>query len=504
MFHQKSKEKMLHDYFKDITDEEEKKMKREIIYYIRKVGVKFNALLPPKKMWEEPNEIYEKFFLKDREGNIKPNYDQYLMDIREMLGYDRPLRLAAQIILKKIKSIDPVPALIIGYEISSFPIIGAILALNDVFFPDEPLEACYIRKNRKDVGLRRVIEGSRNYAGKDAVFIDDIINRGKTLKNAEEFAIFNKINLVKAFFVLSHVEAGKVKVSFPYEAIVNFKEVADYAVKTSEKIREKKNYQIDNSTREKPMYGKIDADPLSKVDVLALEDNKALTREDIELVKLARDTVIMSVLSGQKKIPTMNIDGKGSFGYTPFLGKYNEKPGTVFVRINKREYYGGKWINRMRGCMSNAVMKSNRTYAENTISSALLTSTKSMKVNADGPCSIFHKPIWEEELGSLSFFVYVIDKIEKTDAKSIEELEKEGHDVTKHGLIAECKDFRGTLLGGLSYYPTLEQQMEGVLGKMSNGPRFKTHKISDVQLYRIYGKWLWLPERPMKYYFDHI
>src|SRR5262249_10593714 len=47
-----------------------------------------------------------------------------------------------------------------------------------------------------------------------------------------------------------------------------------------------------------------------------------LAREDIELVRLARDTVLYAALSRAEFHPTIGDDGRGSPGYSPFLGRY--------------------------------------------------------------------------------------------------------------------------------------------------------------------------------------
>lgn len=470
-------------------------IKRELLYYVRKVGMKLNAFLPPRNIWEEPKEIYEKFYCI-KNGIIKPNIDKFVMDMREVLGYDRPLRIIAQIILGKIREMKPCPEFIFGYELSSFPIIGAILTLNDIFFPDQPLEACFVRKRRKQGDLRRIIEGSRYFSGRKAVFIDDIINNGNSLKRAEELARLNNITLLKAFFAFSF--SKKISTKIPFEALISYEDVLKKEIKTPELINQnKKNYNFSNGDREKNETKEIPNDSLSEIDMLGVEENKSLSKEDIELVKLARDTVSMFVFSDYKKTPILKADEKGSFGYIPFLGKYLKEKGPVFVKINKREFKNGKWMNRLRGCMSSNVMDKDGTFAENVINSSKLTCAKASKDNMGS----LHKPIWAEELGSLSFFVYIVEKIEKTDAKTPEELERSGHNVKKHGLLAVKENHSWTILEGMSRVST-EEQLRVVLKNVDKGVDLKNYSNSQIELYRIFGRWLWLPERSMKYYFE--
>src|SRR5262249_2195366 len=137
--------------------------------------------------------------------------------------------------------------------------------------------------------------------------------------------------------------------------------------------------------------------------------SREMKREDIELVRLARDAVALCAATDAKLKPTLGEDARGSFGYLPFLGRYLRDKGAVFTRISKRELKDGKWFNRMRGCQCIGLFEPWGNVADMTVKSALRTATRSRKVQP-GP-AVFHKPVWPSELGDLSLFLYVVEEV---------------------------------------------------------------------------------------------
>jgi len=220
-----------------------------------------------------------------------------------------------------------------------------------------------------------------------------------------------------------------------------------------------------------------------------------MSRADIELVRLARDTVIFTALSAGERNPTIEEDGRGSPGYSPFLGRYLEEPGSVFTRISKREYRDGRWINRMRGCQAvGLVDPAPGTVAEMTVKSAIVSATRARKVQA-GP-AIFHKAVWPAEIGALSLFVYVIEELVPTAARTAADLVAEGHDTGTWGLIAQGAGFRGVVCGDLDAVPDVATQVAVACRKMQNRAEIRPHDSDEVTFIRMRGRWLWDPARP--------
>jgi hypothetical protein len=225
-----------------------------------------------------------------------------------------------------------------------------------------------------------------------------------------------------------------------------------------------------------------------------------MSGEDIELVRLARDAVICAALSGGQLVPTIGADGRGSPGYTPFLGRYLEEPGSVFTRISKREMQDGLWINRMRGCQAASLLNpDSKPIADMTVRSAQVSATHARKVMA-GP-TVFHKPVWPEELGAISLFVYVIERFVPTTALTANELLEEGHDIVNWGLIAVGNGYRGVICGDLPAVRDIDAQIAAACRKMQNGAEIRPHDRREVMFIRMKGRWLWDPARPKSIFF---
>jgi hypothetical protein len=224
--------------------------------------------------------------------------------------------------------------------------------------------------------------------------------------------------------------------------------------------------------------------------------------EDIELVKLVRDTVCVTVASNGALLPTIGRDAAGSVGYFPFLGRYLQERGPIFVRICRREWQNGKWVNRMRGCQCKGLMAQKpSTYARMAMLSARATATKSRKVRP-GP-AVWHKPISISELGTLSYFVYIIEGLIATVAKSATELDEEGHNVADFGLvgISSCGTYRGVICGELDNIKSTQDQVRAVCLKAQNADEIQPQDPKNVRFIRMRGRWLYDPERPKSKYF---
>lgn len=226
----------------------------------------------------------------------------------------------------------------------------------------------------------------------------------------------------------------------------------------------------------------------------------AMTREDIELVRLARDTVIYAALSGGKLQPTIRAGEPGNPGYSPFLGRYLSESGAVFTRISRREFRDGKWVNRMRGCQAVGLVNPDpEAIADMTVKSALASATRARKVKP-GP-AVFYEPISPEEVGAVSLFVYIIERLVPSTAQTADALLAEGHDVKTWGLIAQSHGFRGVVCGDLSAIPDVATQIAAACRKMQNRSEIRPHHSDKVAFTRMKGRWLWDPARPKPEFF---
>lgn len=114
---------------------------------------------------------------------------------------------------------------------------------------------------------------------------------------------------------------------------------------------------------------------------------------------------------------------------------------------------------------------------------------------------IFHKAIWPGEIGALSLFVYVIEELVPTTARTAADLVAEGHEPRTWGLIAQGEGFRGVVCGDLDGVPDVATQVAVACRKMQNRAEIRPHDPDEVTLIRMRGRWLWDPARPKAEFF---
>jgi hypothetical protein len=137
--------------------------------------------------------------------------------------------------------------------------------------------------------------------------------------------------------------------------------------------------------------------------------------------------------------------------------------------------------------------------AEMTVKSALASATSARKVRA-GP-AVFHKPIWPAEIGAISLFVYVIEDLVPTQARTADELVAEGQDVRTWGLIAQGQGFRGVICSDLPHIRDVTTQAAAACRTMQNRLETRPHDSAEVAFIRMKGHWLWDPARPKSKFF---
>jgi hypothetical protein len=134
-----------------------------------------------------------------------------------------------------------------------------------------------------------------------------------------------------------------------------------------------------------------------------------------------------------------------------------------------------------------------------TVKSAIVSATQARKVKPGS--AVFHKPVWPEEIGDLSVFVYVVERLVPTPARTAAELLSEGHDVRGWGLVAQSQGYRGVVCGDLDEVSDVAQQMAVACRKMQNGAEIRPHNAGQVNFMRMKGRWLWDPVRPKPAFF---
>jgi orotate phosphoribosyltransferase len=486
-----------------LLDSSDDFLKDLLVRFIRESGIKFSS---PASFENDgwpggPTPKFAKFWTVEGTA-VVPSRDAFIWDLREPLLQD--LALACCGVLLYRRSRKYAVRWIGGIETAAIPLVAGMLAVS-LAHGGPSLNGFYLRKKRKTDGLRRLLEGPPPPRGERVLLIDDILNKGISKRPLLNYCVRNGLSACGLLVVVDTERQGAELFApiCPVESILTRRDV----LRTPLGDLDRRSGSVSNATRVqvRDVGPTTDADRLTKCGSLnsALEQcssSAELAREDIELVRLARDTIVYAALSRGEIHPTIREDGRGSPGYSPFLGRYLSERGVVFTRISKREFRDGKWFNRLRGCQAVGLMQPDPgTIADMTIRSALASATRARKVKP-GP-AVFHKPVWPEETGALSVFVYVVEQLVTTAARTAEQLFDEGHDVRNWGLIGQCEGFRGVVCGDLAAVVDIQAQIAAVCSKMQNGLETFPQDAEKVTFIRMKGRWLWDPLRPKPEYF---
>ena len=473
-----------------------------LLHYFRQYGIKFRSLKSFRKVgWNsDPLPRIERFY-KLENGRSVPHSASFIWDLREAIMYDHPLFLTSILLWRKLQkySVDCIG----GMESSAIPLIAGVLMINNMQ-NGRPLKSFFLRRERKPSGLRRLQEGARIAPGTRVVIIDDVFNKGIVKKRVTAYCSKNGFEIEGILVAVDAQSPNRHVVSngCPVEAILTKADILSNVSPSSggSTLYGHTDHRLPAQYDRTPNPSTRPAIPLTFAD--PKEPRRIMSPEDIELVTLVRDTVCITATSQGNVRPEIGQDQRGSSGYLPFLGRYLEEKGPVFVRISKREFKDGRWVNRMRGCQCKGLMgEAPRTFAEMAVASAIITATASRTVQ-HGPIQM-HKPIWTAELGSLSYFVYIVEGLIPTSAQTAAELESEGHNVREFGLIGISADgqYRGVMCGDLDNVPTVDRQLSGVCSKAQNAAEVKPHQLSQMRFVRMRGRWIFDPQRPKESYF---
>jgi orotate phosphoribosyltransferase len=471
-------------------------LERRLIRFIRQSGLKFRSRENFNKIgWREgPDPIFAKFW--KREGaKLMPSLDPMIWDLRAPLLQDEALSCCCVLLWRRSRRFNA--QWIGGVESAAIPVIAGILAVNRAAGA-APLNGFYIRKQRKSDGLRRLLEGVPPPRGTRVLLVDDILNKGISKRQLVSYCDHNNLKPAALLVVVDAQNKGHELFApvCPVEALFTRRVVlgslpcdvsgpTDLATRVEAPLNQASGVTVDA----RPGPGSRRTSPGTE-----------MNPEDVELVRLARDAVLFAALSGGKRRPTLGEDNRGSAGYLPFLGRYLRERGPVFTRISKRELRGGTWFNRLRGCQAAGLFDPEPgTIAEMTIKSARLSATRARKVRP-GPAS-FHKPVWPEEIGDLSLFVYVVEQFVPTNARTVDELLSEGHEVKGWGLVAQGQGYRGVVCGDLDDVPDVARQVAVACRKMQNSEEIRPRDADKVTFTRMKGHWLWDPARPKAAFF---
>lgn len=475
-------------------------LERRLIEFVQETGIKFRSRQTFQKLgWKNgPAPMIARFWRRAGAG-VVPSLDALLWDLRAPLMHDEALSCCSVLLWRRLRKYHT--HWIGGIESAAIPIIAGILAVNRAAGAP-PLSGFYLRKQRKPDGLRRLLEGVPPPSGSRVVLVDDILNKGIAKKALLAYCRNNGLEPAALLVVVDTQNKHGQRLFepvCPVEALFTKRTVLRGFMAAERQPLDLPTAKAAVIATNEPITVRLRADSPSvprNLPPVAID----MTPEDVELVKLARDAVLFAALSRAKQFPTLGEDRRGSLGYLPFLGRYLRERGPVFTRISKREFKKGAWFNRLRGCQAVGLFDPEPgTIAEMTVKSAIVSATRARKVRRGA--ATFHKPVWPEEIGDLSVFVYIVDQMLPTKARTADELISEGHDVHRWGLVAQAEGYRGVVCGDLDSVPDVATQLAAACFKMQNINEIRPHAAGKVNFIRMKGRWLWDPARPKSTFF---
>lgn len=109
---------------------------------------------------------------------------QYYFDMKPTLFHAGALNLIADLMLAEIRALDPACEFVGGMELGGVPLVAAVVQKSA---SGNPLAGFFVRKQPKDHGTRRLIEGlapEQSLAGRTVVLLEDVTTTGGSILKA--------------------------------------------------------------------------------------------------------------------------------------------------------------------------------------------------------------------------------------------------------------------------------------------------------------------------------
>ncbi len=147
----------------------------------------------------------------------------YYLDGRVVTLSPRGAYLTAAIILEKVRSlrIDAIGGPTLGAD----PIVGALACL--AHLNHVPLSTFIVRKQAKEHGTQRLIEGPSLASGSRVVLVDDVATTGKALVEAKRSLDALGVAAITAIVIVDRDEGARqnlLEVNLPLESIFSIRD----------------------------------------------------------------------------------------------------------------------------------------------------------------------------------------------------------------------------------------------------------------------------------------
>lgn len=129
----------------------------------------------------------------------------YLFDLKTTLLDPEGASLTADLILENLakEDVDAVG----GLELGACPIVSAVCVKS--YLAGSPIKSFYVRKEKKDRGSNKLIEGCSLNAGDKVVVLEDVTTKGGSVMNAIKVIQERGCKIVKVLSVVNRLEGAK-------------------------------------------------------------------------------------------------------------------------------------------------------------------------------------------------------------------------------------------------------------------------------------------------------
>lgn len=131
----------------------------------------------------------------------------FYFDGKQVTLQGRGLYLVSRLILQRLRELDGVTA-VGGMSLGADPICSGVAALSGME-DAEPVDAFIVRKEVKDHGTARPIEGPSLQPGQRVVLVEDTITTGGALLQAYDSVVATGAEVVEAIVIVDREEGGR-------------------------------------------------------------------------------------------------------------------------------------------------------------------------------------------------------------------------------------------------------------------------------------------------------
>jgi orotate phosphoribosyltransferase len=133
--------------------------------------------------------------------------------------------LAAHAILELLAAKGIRAQAIGGMSIGADPVVSAVVALS--YLQGRPVRGFLVRKDRKEHGRQKLIEGLEAAAVRDVVIVDDVCTTGKSTLEAIAAAESEGLKVIAVISLVDREEGGSetLRKKYPYYAICTAREL---------------------------------------------------------------------------------------------------------------------------------------------------------------------------------------------------------------------------------------------------------------------------------------